>query len=334
MRCTRHRASAALLRGLCVLLLGLVGPTWATGISQAREVAPPPGDRGDLLYEVPIAPLATSQPTETPKARSTVPAVQAAASSPITPRQAARVTVPGQEPKQSVSRSADKPVPSAAGSARRPVSAAVAASSHTQRGERAAEKDASRSDVPQARAMAQRARGTDVPRETPPRQRQHAQEKPIVAEPMKPSQRSRPAGKVLAKSDRGAKSVAPMVRPRMSSAKLGARIADKRASQKTLSAKSASASKRAVPSTRASVSANRKIAGKTKAQTTRTALRESKTPVRSHGATQATRQVKSPSGKQARPVTQRKAPGRATRPTSTAQPKKIAPQKSSRPPSR
>lgn len=45
--------SILLLSGVA-LLSPAVG--WASGVSQAREVAPPPGDRGELLFELPVGP--------------------------------------------------------------------------------------------------------------------------------------------------------------------------------------------------------------------------------------------------------------------------------------
>ena len=44
---------------LCLGGVALWAPAgvWAAEVSQAREVAPPPGDRGELLFELPMAPV-------------------------------------------------------------------------------------------------------------------------------------------------------------------------------------------------------------------------------------------------------------------------------------
>ena len=63
------------------VLFSIAGPVMAAGISQAREVAPPPGDRGELLYEMPTAPVAPSRPVGAmPKARSVTPTAAVASS--------------------------------------------------------------------------------------------------------------------------------------------------------------------------------------------------------------------------------------------------------------
>lgn len=54
MKCVCWGLGSILLLSGVALLSPAVG--WASGVSQAREVAPPPGDRGELLFELPVGP--------------------------------------------------------------------------------------------------------------------------------------------------------------------------------------------------------------------------------------------------------------------------------------
>jgi hypothetical protein len=79
---------------LCALAL----PAGAVDISQAREVAPPPGDRGELLHEVPItsAPVPKLAPLGVSKPRDPLPAAS------TTVRPVAPGAVAAQPPTQTV----------------------------------------------------------------------------------------------------------------------------------------------------------------------------------------------------------------------------------------
>lgn len=54
---------------MCLGVVVLWAPveTWAAEVSQAREVAPPPGDRGELLFEVPMTPAQGPRPGGVPQ---------------------------------------------------------------------------------------------------------------------------------------------------------------------------------------------------------------------------------------------------------------------------
>lgn len=84
---------------LCALIL----PVGAVDISRAREVVPPPGDRGELLHEIPItsAPVPKLAPMVMPKERDPLPAVSPA----VNPAAPAAAVV--QKPRRTV-----KPAPS------------------------------------------------------------------------------------------------------------------------------------------------------------------------------------------------------------------------------
>lgn len=165
----------------------LAGPVMAADISQAREVAPPPGDRGELLYELPIAPVATSKPSAPPTVRSPAPVVSPAsnAKAPLA-RDDSRTTAPGVPPGRTAARPVDKP---AVGVVRRPASEAANTPNRTGRLAGTTEKRTPRLGEPPRRAAVRGARSADVPRETPARERQRTQAKPGVAEPVRPAQK-------------------------------------------------------------------------------------------------------------------------------------------------
>lgn len=317
----------------------LAGPVMATGISQAREVAPPPGDRGELLYELPIAPVATSKPSAPPTVRSPAPVVSPAsnAKAPLA-RDDSRTIVPGLPPGRTAALPVDKP---AVGVVRRPASEAANTPNRTGRLAGTTEKRTPRLGEPPRRAAVRGARSADVPRETPARERPRAQAKSGVAEPVRPAQKGRAAGKALAKSEAAKTPMASRARPRTTSAEQSAaRVAPEQASKKrvvtkTTVAKSASASKRGGPSTRAAAPAPQTLSPKGKAPTSRMAAPDTRRPGRAKALAPAARQASPSASKKARGVTAtRVAPSRAKTAAPAVKAKKIAPQKVSRASSR
>jgi len=316
----------------------LAGPVMAADISQAREVAPPPGDRGELLYELPIAPVATSKPSAPPTVRSPAPVVSPAsnAKAPLA-RDDSRTTAPGVPPGRTAARPVDKP---AVGVVRRPSSEAANTPSHTGRLAGTTEKRTPRLGEPPRRAAVRGARSADVPRETPARERPRAQAKPGVVEPVRPAQKGRSAGKALAKSEAAKTPMAGRARPRTLVEQSGARVAPERASKKRMVtkmtvAKSASASKRGGPSMRAAAPATQTLSPKGKAPTSRMAAPDTRRPGRAKALAPAARQASPSAGKKARGVTApRVAPSRAKTAAPAVKAKKIAPQKVSRTSSR
>lgn len=333
----RCRRSALWWWGACGAW-ALAGPVMATSISQAREVAPPPGDRGELLYELPIAPVATSKPSAPPTVRSPAPVVSPAsnAKAPLA-RDDSRTTAPGVPPGRTAARPVDKP---AVGVVRRPASEAANTPNRTGRLAGTTEKRTPRLGEPPRRAAVRGARSADVPRETPARERPRAQVKPSVAEPVRPAQKGRAAGKALAKSEAAKTPMVGGARPRTSAEQSGARAAPERASKKrvvtkTVVAKSASASKRGGPSTRAAAPATQSLSPKGKVPASRTAGPDPSRTGRAKALAPAARQASPSAGKKARGVTApRVAPSRAKTAAPAVKVKKIAPQKVSRTSSR
>ena len=316
----------------------LAGPVMAADISQAREVAPPPGDRGELLYELPIAPVATSKPSASPTVRSPAPVVSPASNAKVPlARDDSRTTAPGVPPGRTVARPVDKP---AVGVVRRPSSEAANTPNRTGRLAGTTEKRTPRLVEPPSRAVVRGARSADVPRETPARERQRTQAKPGVVEPVRPAQKGRSAGKALAKSEAAKTPMAGRARPRTLVEQSGARVAPEQASKKrvvtkTTVAKSAAASKRGGPSTRAAAPAPQTLSPKGKAPTSRMAAPDTRRPGRAKALAPAARQASPSAGKKARGVTApRVAPSRAKTAAPAVKVKKIAPQKVSRTSSR
>lgn len=334
----RCRRSALWWWGACGAW-ALAGPVMAADISQAREVAPPPGDRGELLYELPIAPVATSKPSAPPTVRSPAPVVSPASNAKVPlARDDSRTTAPGVPPGRTAARPVDKP---AVGVVRRPASEAANTPSHTGRLVGTTEKRTPRLVEPPSRAAVRGARSADVPRETPARERPRAQVKPSVAEPVRPAQKGRAAGKALPKSEAAKTPMASRARPRtMSAEQSAARVAPEQASKKrvvtkTTVAKSASASKRGGPSTRAAAPAPQTLSPKGKAPTSRMAAPDTRRPGRAKALAPAARQASPLASKKARGVTApRVAPSRAKTAAPAVKAKKIAPQKASRTSSR
>jgi hypothetical protein len=236
------------LLGVSGALCALALPVGAADISQAREVAPPPGDRGELLYEVPIAPATPSGVKAQPR-REVRDTTQAPAPGAPTSRQAVKPETPGSAPARRMEKG--------------PGSASASAARTDQ-----APGTGLRAKEGQARLTVRGGREVDVSRETPPGAGQRAKAKQVAAAPASRAMKSEKVDKVeKARGDAKAPAkrlagAAPPPRqpsqPQRSSAsvKAGARQGHVRAS-KAIVAKQAPSSKRATSPERAAAKAVR-----------------------------------------------------------------------------
>ena len=168
--------------GVAGVLCALAWPAGAADISRAREVAPPPGDHGELLYELPIAPAA---PLKGPAPQ---PAASAAASVKTLPRREARDAIPNTNPNPTpggtASRPALKPSTPVSAPIRRTETAAATAPVRAARPDRAPE-TTPRSGEGQVRSAVRAGRAADVPRETPSVAGQGGKVKQAAAAPVR-----------------------------------------------------------------------------------------------------------------------------------------------------
>lgn len=337
----------ALLWGVSGALCALALPVGAADISQAREVAPPPGDRGELLYEVPIAPGGPS------KGLAPLPTASAASGAKAQPRREAHDTTPAPALGAAISRQAVKPETPVSAPARRLEKAPGAASAGAARTDRAPG-TALRVKEGQARSTVRDGREVGVSRETPPVAAQRTKAKPVAAAPASRAMKSEkvekaektrghakaPAKKLAEAAQPSRQTSRAQAQPQRSSAsvKAGARQGHARAS-KAIVAKQATSSKRATSPDRAAAKAVRhtpatstaKTALKTasKAAPKVSAKTRTKTPAKApaKGAPKAARHA----AKVATQVTSRPAP---PTPSRSVKSKKPVPQKSPRAPSR
>lgn len=341
----------ALLWGVSGALCALALPVGAADISQAREVAPPPGDRGELLYEVPIAPGVPS------KGLAPLPTASAASGAKAQPpRREARDTTPAPALGAATSRQAVKPETPVSAPARRLEKAPGAASAGAARTDRAPG-TALRVKEGQARSTVRDGREAGVSRETPPVAAQRAKAKPVAAAPASRAMKSEkvekaekaektrghakaPAKKLAEAAQPSRQTSRAQAQPQRSSAsvKAGARQGHARAS-KAIVAKQATSSKRATSPDRAAAKAVRHTPATSTAKTALKAASKAapkvsaktraKTPAKApaKGAPKAARHA----AKVATQVTSRPAP---PTPSRSVKSKKPVPQKSPRAPSR